>query len=144
TQVTNAAGAIPGVQTLLGALPNISLGSLFSTTGVAASSLVEPQSTGIHSRSVSGITDIAVGKLASGVAAPLPALAALLEVKNVGSSAEAFVNGTDTTAPTGSVGIAEIDVLGQKVLDGATLPQGQTLTKAVSLPNLGILTLSIN
>jgi LPXTG-motif cell wall-anchored protein len=135
--LNNLLGGLPSLQNLLGRLPSsINLADLLSTAGDTSSVLTQPQKSGVHSIATTSFADLKVLQLLSNVLPGLPN-APLIELKGISSSAEAFVNGTDATPPSGTVSLGELDVLGHAIpLQGV----GTSRTVPIAIPGLGTLT----
>ena len=140
-QLTSLQGSLQGLttglpllQNVLGALPSsINLLGLIQTGGETSSVLTQPQNGGVHSIATTVLPDLKVLQVA-GLSAPL------LEVKGFSSSSEAFVNGTDTTPPKGTVSFLEVDILGH----GIALP-GLGTSQTITVPTpLGDITVVIS
>lgn len=127
TSLQNLLNGLPGLQNVLGQLPtSLNLADLIQTAGDTSSVLTQPKNGGVHSLATTSLLDLKVLQLLHNDIPGLP-VAPLLELKGVSSSAEALVNGTDTSAPTGTVSLGELDVLGTAIkLTG--LGTGQTIT----------------
>jgi len=159
--IDTALGTLKGlVNTLtsIGGLNNmlngIDLNGIINTNGVTSSAITEPVNGGVHSMASTSFLDVQVlnilgGKVASllsntpinGVISNVPVGTPFLEIKGIQSAVDAFVNGTDTTAPTGSTKLAEVDVLGKPIISTDTvLAPGQSITIPVSLGPIGQLT----
>ena len=137
TSLQNLLNGLPGLQNVLGQLPaSLNLANLIQTAGDTSSVLTQPKNGGVHSLATTSLLDLKVLQLLSNDIPGLPA-APLLELKGVSSSAEALVNGTDTSAPTGTVSLGELDVLGTAIkLTG--LGTGQTITVPTPVGDLTV------
>ena len=146
TQLTNL---LTGLTELNSLASGLNLNSLVNTYDVTSQAKVQPLNGGVHSFATTIIPDVKVLQLVSDQLSSLtngavPSGTPLVEVKGISSSEEAFVDGKNTDAPSGSTKLAEVDVLGQKVVDTDTvLSPGTAITKTISVPNLGALTVSI-
>lgn len=140
SMLNNLMTGIPALQNVLSNLPSsLNLANLIQTGGDTSSVLTQPQNGGVHSLATDTLADLKVLQLGSGLPG-IGSTAPLLEVKLMSSSSEAFVNGTDTSAPKGTVSLGEVDVLGQ-ALKLSGIGTNQTIT--VPTP-LGDLTLVIS
>ena len=140
SMLNNLMTGIPALQNILGMLPNsLNLANLIQTGGDTSSVLTQPKNGGVHSLATDTLADLKVLQLGSGLPG-IGSTAPLLEVKLMSSSSEAFVNGTDTSAPTGTVSLGEVDVLGQ-----ALKLSGLGTNQSITVPTpLGDLTLVIS
>lgn len=140
SMLNNLMTGLPALQDILGKLPNsINLANLIQTGGDTSSVLTQPEKGGVHSLATDTLADLKVLQLGSGLPG-IGSTAPLLEVKLMSSSSEAFVNGTDTSAPTGTVSLGEVDVLGQ-----ALKLSGIGTNQSITVPTpLGDLTLVIS
>lgn len=127
--LTSLLNGLPALQNLLGALPSsIDLLGLIQTGGETSSVLTQPQNGGVHSMASTVLPDLKVLEVAG---------TPLIEVKGLSSSAEAFVNGVDTSAPKGTVNFLELDILGH----GITIPgvgTNQTITVPTPLGDVTV------
>lgn len=137
TSLQNLLNGLPGLQNVLGQLPtSLNLANLIQTAGDTSSVLTQPKNGGVHSLATTSLLDLKVLQLLSNDIPGLP-VAPLLELKGVSSSAEALVNGTDTSAPTGTVSLGELDVLGTAIkLTG--LGTDQTITVPTPVGDLTV------
>lgn len=133
----NLLTGLPSLQNLLGQLPSsLNLADLVSTAGDTSSVLTQPQHNGVHSIATTSFADLKVLQLLSNALPGLPN-APLIELKGISSSAEALVNGTDATPPSGTVSFGELDVLGHAIpLQG--LGTSQTVTIPTPLGDLSV------
>lgn len=138
TTLQNLLKGLPLLQNLLGALPSsLNLADLISTAGDTSSVLTQPHNSGVHSLATTSFADLKVLQLLSNALPQLGTTAPLIELKGISSSAEAFVNGVDTTAPSGTVSLGELDVLGHAIpLQG--LGTSQTITIPTPLGDLSV------
>lgn len=145
-QLNSTLTSMQPLNNLLAALPQIQLNSLVQTSGLTSTALSQPLSHGVNVVATSKFVDVQVLPLNATLANLLSAATgtALLEIKGVTAHAGAFVNGIDTSAPTGDSGLAEIDVLGKPVVTADSLiPQGTSKTIAVPTP-VGTLSLVLS
>ena len=136
---------LTAVQTLLAGLPALDLNSIAHVDGATSSTLTQPEKGGVHSIATTSFAHL---QLLGLVTASIPQLGAgagtpLLELTGVSSSAEAFVNGVDASAPTGTASLGQLSVLGKQVVDVGSLVPGSTVTQTVSTP-AGDLTVVVN
>lgn len=124
------------LQNVLGPLlGQVDLNQIVSTSGITSSSLVEPRNGAVHALASNTFADMKIltalsGALGgAGVAAGTP----LIEINGVNSVAEATVNGSDTSAPTGSSGFGSISVLGKPVI-GSNPPLTPGTSQTVPVP----------
>jgi hypothetical protein len=129
---------LPVLQNVLGMLPtSLNLADLISTAGDTSSVLTQPQNNGVHSLATTSFADLKVLQLLGNALPGLGTNAPLVELKGISSSAEALVNGSDTSAPHGTVSLGELDVLGHAIqLTG--LGTGQTITIPTPLGDLSV------
>ena len=149
------ATTLSGLQDLLDQLNTIDLNKLVYADGVTSAVKTRPEKGGVHSIAATSFADLKILQLLSDQFAShtgTPVGTPFLELKGVNSSADAFVNGKDTSKPAGTASLGEIDVLGQRVLDvngtlsdalHQTLNAGTTITKTVTTP-IGDLTLVVS
>ena len=133
--------ALSPLQGVLAQLPGIDLSGLINTAGVTSSALTQPQRDGVHSLATSSFADLKLLQLVTAQVASqlgVPADTPLIELKGLSSSSEAFVNGSDTSAPTGTSSVAEVDVLGRCVAGSdsgcpVVIP-GTNITQTIATP----------
>ncbi|MBV8529341.1 MAG: hypothetical protein JOZ75_13605 [Candidatus Dormibacteraeota bacterium] len=127
--LTSLLNGLPALQNVLGALPkSIDLLGLITTGGETSSVLTQPQNGGVHSIASTVIPDLKVLEV---MGTPL------LELKGLSSSAEAFVNGVDTSAPKGTVSFLELDILGHAIVIPG-LGTNQTITVPTPLGDVTV------
>lgn len=129
---------LPALQNVLRMLPSsLNLADLINTAGDTSSVLTQPQNNGVHSLATTSFADLKVLQLLGNALPGLGTDAPLLELKGISSSAEALVNGSDASAPKGTVSLGELDVLGHAIpLTG--LGTGQTITIPTPLGDLSV------
>jgi len=150
--VTTINATLEQLKALLGTLnglvdlSGLSLNGLVSAEGVSSTSLLQPRSNGVHGIATSKFTDLKLLQIAPGKlhlpglgGLPLAVDTPLLEIKGAQSSAEAQVDGTDGTAPTGTSKLGEIDVLGVKALDlNSAIAPGTSKSIPIGVPGTGL------
>lgn len=129
-------GLLGQVTTLLN-LKNLDLNKLVQAGGITTSSLLQPAGGAVHGLATSKFTDIKLLQLVGDQLASLlgtPLNTPLIEVSGAQSTAEATVDGTDASAPTGSSKLGSINVLGRPVIDlNSVIAPGTTKTVPVDL-----------
>lgn len=129
SSLTSLLNGLPVLQNILGSLPkSIDLLGLIQTGGETSSVLTQPQNGGVHSIASTVIPELKVLEV---MGTPL------LELKGLSSSAEAFVNGVDTSAPKGTVSFLELDVLGHAIVIPG-LGTNQTITVPTPLGDITV------
>lgn len=127
--LTKLLNGLPILQNVLGSLPkSIDLLGLIQTGGETSSVLTQPQNGGVHSIASTVIPELKVLEV---MGTPL------LELKGLSSSAEAFVNGVDTSAPKGTVSFLELDILGHAIVIPG-LGTNQTITVPTPLGDITV------
>ena len=142
TTLQNLLSGLPGLSNILSQLPtSLNLADLIQTAGDTSSVLTQPQNGGVHSIATTSFADLKVLQLlGNGIPGLFPngsPIQPLLELKGISSSAEALVNGIDSTAPNGTVSLGELDVLGHAI-QLSSLGTGQTITIPTPLGDLTV------
>lgn len=115
------AGLVSALTSISNVINGLNLGSLITTHGVTSTALVEPKNGAVHGLATSNFADIQVLPLSPSLASTLAAVPGvqagmpLLTITGATSSAEASADGSDTSAPVGTVSIGSISVLGTTV-----------------------------